>query len=262
MEAILLYPAIGAIAGFMAGLFGIGGGVVIVPLLAFAFGLQQISESVILHLAIGTSLATIALTSLSSAWAHYQRGNVRRDCLLLLLPGLIAGAVLGVFIGDALSGGAMSLLLGIFFLLLAIKLVFNLQPGGRRPLPGRLGMMSAGGIIGALSALFGIGGGSLSVPFLEWRSVPMKQAVGTSSAAGIPIAVIGALTAMLVGSGTQALPQWSTGYVYWPAFLGIVILSVPFARLGARVASGLSNRMLKRIFAGLIVLVAFKFLLG
>ncbi|WP_317450682.1 sulfite exporter TauE/SafE family protein [Phytohalomonas tamaricis] len=261
MLALGLYLLIGALAGFIAGLFGLGGGVVIVPLLVIAFGLQGVADNVAIHLAIGTSLATITITSLSSARAHYIRGSVRLDCWKLLLPGLVCGAVLGVFIGGLLSGAVMSILLGIFFLLVAVKMVFNPRPRQQQQLPGRGPMLAAGGVIGTLSALFGIGGGTLTVPFLEWRGVEMKQAVGTSSACGIPIAVISALTAIAVGWNSSDLPQWSTGYIYWPAFLGIVLMSVPLARVGARVAHALPDIWLKRTFAGLMIIVALKFLL-
>lgn len=262
MLALVFYLVIGALAGFIAGLFGLGGGVVIVPLLVIAFGLQGVADSVAIHLAIGTSLATIAVTSLSSARAHYTRGSVRLDCLKLLLPGLVFGAALGVFIGGSLSGEVMSVLLAIFFLLIAAKMVFNPRPRDRKQLPGRPAMIAAGGVIGTLSALFGIGGGTLTVPFLEWRGVEMRQAVGTSAACGIPIAVISALTAVAVGWHADDLPRWASGYVYWPAFLGIVVMSVPLARVGARAAHALPDVWLKRTFAALMVVVALKFLLG
>ncbi|KAA0013287.1 sulfite exporter TauE/SafE family protein [Billgrantia pellis] len=256
-----LYPLVGLLAGFLAGLLGIGGGVVVVPLLVMALGWQQVDADLALRLAVGTSLATIAITSISSARAHYLHGNVRKDCVWLLLPGLIFGAIGGVFLGDALSGRVLSLLLGVFFLLLATKLLIGLRPGREHSLPGRKGMIFAGGSIGLASALFGIGGGTLTVPFLERCSVPMRQAVGTSAAAGIPIAVVGAITAMWVGNASETL-SWATGYVYWPAFIGIVLLSVPGARAGALIASWLPDSLLKRVFAVLLIVVGLKFLMG
>lgn len=258
---MVAYPLIGLLAGFLAGVFGIGGGVVVVPLLVVVLGWQGVEGDIALHLAVGTSLATIAITSLSSARAHYRHGNVRLDCLLPMLPGMTAGAIGGVFLGDALSGRILSLLLGLFFLCLAGKLLLGARPRGARALPGWPGMAAAGSVVGIASALFGIGGGALTVPFLEWRSVPMRQAIGTAAAAGIPLALVGASTAMLVG-GDAAAMSWTTGYVYWPAFFGIVILSVPGARLGARLASRLPARVLKLTFAVLLLLVGGHFLLG
>ncbi|MCM5704882.1 sulfite exporter TauE/SafE family protein [Larsenimonas salina] len=261
--SFIVFLGIGALAGFMAGLFGIGGGVIIVPLLALTFEALGFPSSVIVHMATGTSLATIAITSLSSASAHFKRESVRFDCLKLLLPGLVFGAMLGVVIGGQLSGAIMSMLLSIFFLLVAAKLLFSPSIArGQEALPSRPGMLGAGGVIGALSALFGVGGGTLSVPFLEWRGVPMRSAVGTSSACGVPIAIIGALTAIVVGWSHAGLPPWATGYVYWPAFIGIVLMSTWTARFGARAAHFLPERWLKRAFAALLIVMALKFLIS
>tara|TARA_R110002124_G_scaffold59064_2_gene163618 strand:+ start:2249 stop:3046 length:798 start_codon:yes stop_codon:yes gene_type:complete len=261
VNEIAIYPLIGLLAGFLAGIFGICGGVVIVPLLVTILGWQQVDDDLALSLAVGTSLATIAVTSISSARAHYRHGNVRRDCVWLLLPGLVFGAINGVVVGDVLSGKTLSLLLGVFFLILAIKVLVNSRSVGSYPLPGRNGMLIAGSSIGLASALFGIGGGTLMVPFLERHSIPMRQAVGTSAAAGIPIAIVGAITAMVVGD-TKTSVSWTTGYVYWPAFVGIVILSMPGAKLGALVASRLKAKVLKLTFAGLLIVVGLNFLLG
>ena len=255
-----MYPLIGLLAGFLAGMFGIGGGIVVVPLLILVLGGQGVEGEFAVHLAVGTSLATIAVTSISSARAHFLNGNVRSDCLLAMLPGIIMGACGGVILGASLSGRSLSLLLGLFFVLLAMKLLVGLEPRKDRTLPNRWGMSAAGGVIGASSALFGVGGGVLTVPFLEWRSVAMHQAIGTASAVGVPIALVGAATAMFVGE-TSPL-EWTTGYVYWPAFLGIIILSVPGARLGAKVASRLPARILKSVFAVLLLIVGIKFLFG
>ncbi|RJS95216.1 sulfite exporter TauE/SafE family protein [Salinisphaera sp. Q1T1-3] len=260
MESVLLYLLIGAGGGFLAGLFGIGGGIVIVPLLVIAFGLQGVADELIIHAAIGTSLACIAITAVSSTWAHHQRGAVRYDWLGRLLPGLVVGAVIGVCIGDRLSAGVLNLLLGLFFLALAARMWINSRPRGEGGIPGTLGLSAAGTVIGAISALFGVGGGALTVPFLSWRGAIMTQAVGTSAASGLPIAIIGALTSMIVGYGRPGLPAWSTGYVVWPAMASIVILSVPMARLGAAAAHRLPALWLKRGFAVLLAIVAIKFL--
>lgn len=261
METLLLYFVIGASGGFLAGLFGIGGGVIIVPLLSLAFHLQGIASELVIHLAIGTSLACIAVTAISSSWAHYRQGGVRRDWLVKLLPGLVVGAIVGVVIGGALSTAVMNLLLGVFFALVALKMWFQANPKGDAGLPGTLGMSTAGLVIGGVSALFGVGGGALTVPFLSWRGAAMREAVGTSAAAGLPIAFIGAATSIVVGAGTPGLPAWATGYVDWPAFVAVVVLSVPMARVGALVAHRLPSLWLKRCFALLLAVVAVKFLI-
>lgn len=262
MLLILLgYLALGAAAGTMAGLFGVGGGLIIVPALVVAFGLQGVAPEVIMHLAVGTSLATIVVTGASSAWAHHQKGSIHREWFLALLPGLLLGAIGGVFVAGALSGGVLGTLFGLFVIAVAVRMVLDRGPVPGTVAPGRAGMALAGGVIGGVSALFGIGGGTLCVPWLTRCGAQMTRAVGTSAACGIPIALFGAATFAVVGWGNPQLPAGATGFVMWPAFLGIVLASVPFARLGARLAHRLPARVLKLAFAALLTLVGLRFLL-
>lgn len=262
MLLILLgYLALGAAAGTMAGLFGVGGGLIIVPALVVAFGLQGVAPEVIMHLAVGTSLATIVVTGASSAWAHHQKGSIHREWFLALLPGLLLGAIGGVFVAGALSGGVLGTLFGLFVIAVAVRMVLDRGPVPGSVAPGRAGMALAGGVIGGVSALFGIGGGTLCVPWLTRCGAQMTRAVGTSAACGIPIALFGAATFAVVGWGNPQLPAGATGFVMWPAFLGIVLASVPFARLGARLAHRLPARVLKLAFAALLTLVGLRFLL-
>lgn len=254
------YLALGAAAGTMAGLFGVGGGLIIVPALVFAFGLQGVDAAVAMHLAVGTSLATIVVTGASSTWAHYQRGSIQQQWFLSLLPGLVLGAIAGVFVAGALSGGLLGTLFGLFVMLVAIKMAMGIGPRAGQVAPGRLGMGLAGVVIGGVSALFGIGGGTLSVPWLSRCGARMTQAVGTSAACGLPIALFGALTFIAVGWNHPALPPGATGFVMWPAFLGIVLASVPFARLGVRLAHTLPARVLRLAFAALLAIVGLRFL--
>lgn len=255
------YLGLGAVAGTMAGLFGVGGGLVIVPALVFAFAVQGVGDSVIMHLAIGTSLATIVITGASSTWGHVRRGGVRRQWFLALLPGLMLGAVAGVFIAGSLSGGVLGRLFGLFVIVMALRMAIGQGPRPRSRSPGRLIMAIAGLVIGGVSALFGIGGGTLAVPWLLRAGARMTDAVGTSAACGLPIAVFGALTFIVTGWGHPALPPWSSGFVSWPAFLGIVLASVPFARLGVRLAHVLPARVLRLAFAFLLAVVGLNFLL-
>ena len=262
MLLILLgYLALGAAAGTMAGLFGVGGGLIIVPALVFAFGLQGVAPEVTMHLAVGTSLATIVVTGASSSWAHHQKGSIHREWFLALLPGLLLGAIGGVFVAGALSGGVLGTLFGLFVIAVAVRMVLDRGPVPGTVAPGRAGMALAGGVIGGVSALFGIGGGTLCVPWLTRCGAQMTRAVGTSAACGIPIALFGAATFAVVGWGNPQLPAGATGFVMWPAFLGIVLASVPFARLGARLAHRLPARVLKLAFAALLTLVGLRFLL-
>ena len=262
MLMFLVYLFLGAAAGTMAGLFGVGGGLIIVPVLALAFEWQGIAPEVLMHLAIGTSLATIVVTGASSTYGHFRKGSVDKPWFMALLPGLMLGAIAGVFVADNLSGTLLGTLFGVFVLLVALKMVMGLSPTpGSRP-PGKPTMMVAGGVIGAVSALFGIGGGTLTVPWLSRCGAKMTQAVGTSAACGLPIALLGAATFIVVGWGNPLLPSAASGYVMWPAFLGIVLMSVPFARLGVRLAHVLPAHILRYAFAALLTIVGLRFIFG
>ena len=255
------YLALGAAAGTMAGLFGVGGGLIIVPALVAAFGFQGVAPEIAMHLAVGTSLATILITGASSAWGHHRRGSIHRQWFLALLPGLVLGAIAGVFVAGRLSGGLLGTLFGAFVLLMAARMALarGPRPGGMTP--GGFGMGLAGGVIGGVSSLFGIGGGMLCVPSLTRCGATMTQAVGTSAACGLPIALFGAATFVLVGWRHPLLPAGAIGYVMWPAVLGIVLASVPFARLGVHLAHHLPARTLRLAFATLLALVGLRFLL-
>jgi len=261
LTSVLAYLALGAVAGSMAGLYGVGGGLIIVPSLMAVFTVQGVSPEIAMHLAVGTSLATIVVTGASSAWGHYRRGSVSRPWLAALLPGLIAGAVAGVFVAGALSAGHLGTLFGVFLLAVAAKLVFGRSPKAGRISPRRATMVAAGGVIGGVSALFGIGGGTLSVPWLIRCGASMTQAVGTSAACGLPIALVGAITFTITGWQDPRLPAGALGFVMLPALAGIVITSVPCARLGVRLAHRLPARVLKLSFALLLTVVGVGFLL-
>ncbi len=255
-----LYLALGALAGILAGLFGIGGGLVIVPVLIFSFGLQGISTEVAAHLAVGTSLATIVFTSVSSIRSHHLQRAVRWEVFRPMVTGIVIGAVLGAWTASLLSGPALELIIGVFVILVGLKMLLDVNPKTARPVPGRGGLAAAGGVIGWGSAIFGIGGGTLTVPFLSWRSVPMQQAVATSAACGLPIAIAGAATNLWTGWGHEALPDYAVGFVYLPALLGIVATSMLFARFGATLAHRLDAKLLKRLFAVLLLIVGTRFL--
>ncbi|QEM80876.1 sulfite exporter TauE/SafE family protein [Halomonas binhaiensis] len=261
IEMWLSYFGVGIAGGILAGLYGIGGGMVIVPSLMAVFAVQQVSPEVAMHLAVGTSLATISITGISSTWGHVRRGSVRRDWLMALLPGLVIGAVLGVFVAGALSGGRLGMLFGIFLLLVAMRLVLGRSTPANRTSPSSPKMITAGAVIGSVSALFGIGGGTLNVPWLLRCGASMTQAVGTSAACGLPIAVVGAVTFIITGWGNAQLPPGAIGFVMLPAFIGIVVTSVPSARVGVMLAHRLPSRVLKLSFAVLLTVVGLGFLI-
>ncbi|MEH6470674.1 MAG: sulfite exporter TauE/SafE family protein [Halopseudomonas sp.] len=259
---ILSYLVLGACAGLVAGLFGIGGGLIIVPVLVFSFGLQGMPPEVLTHVAVGTSLATIVVTSLSSVRTHHFKQGVRWELFKPLAVGIVIGAIVGVKTAGQLSGPMLQFLIGCFAIIIAAQMGFGLKPKPHRDVPGPVGLGVVGGFIGAGSALFGIGGGSMTTPYLSWCNVRIQQAIGTSAACGLPIAVTGALVNMQEGWDHPALMEWSLGYVYLPAFIGIVLTSAWFARYGARLAHVLPERVLKRAFAIFLLLVGIRFLMS
>ncbi|MDX1654131.1 MAG: sulfite exporter TauE/SafE family protein [Candidatus Competibacteraceae bacterium] len=262
LETLLFYLALGAFAGILAGLLGVGGGLVIVPAVAWMLALQGVDDSRIMHLAIGTSLATIVVTSLSSIRAHHRRGAVLWPVFVQLAPGIVVGALLGSLIAAALPGASLQMVFGVFVLIIAAQMGFGFRPIPHRNLPGPAGMAAAGALIGMLSAIVGIGGGSLTVPFLTWCNIAIRSAVATSAACGLPIAVAGTLGFAVTGWGEAQLPSWSLGYIYLPALMGIVTASVLSAPLGAKLAHVLPTGSLRKIFAVFLAMVGVKMLLG
>ncbi len=257
----LLYLLLGAAAGVLAGLFGVGGGIIIVPVLVFSFTAQGVDPAVLTHLAVGTSLATIVFTSINSVLEHQRKGAVLWPIFAWMTLGILLGAGLGSLTATTINGPLLQKIIGVFAIVIAIQMGLELKPKASSAVPGKLGLTVAGGVIGWASAIFGIGGGSLTVPFLTWRSVPMQQAVATSSACGLPIAAASALSFMVLGWHEPGLPQWSVGFVYLPAMAGIALTSMFFARFGARLAHKLSPRLLKRLFALLLLCVGVNFLI-
>lgn len=257
-----LYMLLGAAAGVLAGLFGVGGGLIIVPVLVFSFSAQGFAPEILTHLAVGTSLATIVFTSINSIREHHRRGAVQWDLFRWLTPGILGGAAVGGVTAALIQGPMLQKIIGVFAISIAIQLALNLTPKTARPLPKKPELIAAGGVIGWASAIFGIGGGSVTVPFLVWRSVPIQKAVATSAACGFPIALAGAIVFMVTGWNESLLPNWSLGFVYLPALFGIAITSVFFARFGAKLAHRLSPVLLKRLFALLLTTVGISFLLN
>jgi len=259
---LIIYLLIGAIAGFTAGLFGVGGGLIIVPILYIVFTQLQYDPSVIMHMAVGTSLATIIVTSISSVMAHHKRGAVLWSVFRNLAPGLIVGSFLGAGIADYLSGQGLQLLIGFFAVWVAFRMFrgAHIQIDPNQKLPSTPLQMAAGGGIGVASAIFGIGGGSLTVPFLNRCGVVIQQAVATSAACGLPIAVAGALGFIWFGKQAQVSVPNTIGYIHIYAFIGISMMSFFTAKLGAKVAHLLSPALLKKCFAALLTTVGLYFI--
>ena len=263
IEIFLSYIGLGVIAGFVAGLLGVGGGLIIVPVLVVIFQSNNFTHNVIVHMAIGTSLASIVFTSISSIYAHhFHHKAVQWDIVKRLTPGIIVGALLGAVIADYISAKVLQKFFGVFELLVAFQMALNIKAHASRTLPKLTGMISAGTGIGVISAIVGIGGGTLTVPFLTWCNMKIQNAVATSSACGLPIAIAGCVGFVLTGWNEVGLPDYSLGYVYWPAFLSIVISSMLIAPLGAWLAHRLSAEKLKRSFSLVLFLLGLKMLFG
>jgi len=257
---LLAYLATGVLSGLLAGLLGVGGGVVVVPSLILVFGWLGFVQDWVAHLAVGTSLATILGTGGASVLAHHRRGAVRWDLVLRLAPGIVIGAWVGSGVAGLLPHEWLQRVFAVFLLYVGARMLFGAaRPEGGEP-PDAIGMALAGGGIGALSSLVGIGGGTLTVPFLVRSGLGMRNAVATSSACGLPIAVAGAIGFLVVGWGREGLPEGSTGFIYWPAVAAILPASIPTAPLGARLAHSLPTGTLKRIFGVLVLAMGIKLL--
>ena len=263
MEWWLGYLCLGAVVGFFAGLFGIGGGLVMVPVLSFLFSAQDFPPDRIMHLALGTSMAAIIFTSISSLRVHHINGAVNWNTVKLVTPGIISGTFCGVILVNSLSGRYLSIFIVLFIYYAATKMLINSTTSPSRNLPGKTGMFAAGWIIGGVSSLVAIGGGILTVPFLSACNVRLQHAIGTASAIGLPIAIVG--TASYIASGivqSQALPEYSLGYIYLPALIGIAVFSVISASIGAKVVHITQTKTIRKVFVILLYVLGTKMLVG
>jgi uncharacterized membrane protein YfcA len=260
LEWWIAYLLMGLSVGFLAGMLGIGGGVILVPLMVFAFSAQNFPADRILHLALGTSLTSIIFTSLASLRAHHAHGAVRWDIVRRAAAGLVIGTLLGTFVADRLDSPYLAVFFVAFVYYSAIQLFLDIKPSASRQLPGVAGMWAAALLIGLISSLVGAGGGVVSIPLMTMCNVPMRIAVGTSAALGLPIALAGAGGYGFHGFGMDHLPPWSVGYVYLPALIGIVVGTFATVPLGARAAHRMPVKLLKRIFAVVLFALATRML--
>ncbi len=258
---ITLYLVLGVVAGILAGLLGVGGGLLIVPALVMMFAYQGFESSQLMHLAIATSLATILMTSILSTYAHHRRGAVLWRDMGLLTPGILVGAVVGANVAELLPYNVLKNIFALFEIFVAIQMSLSVRPAAAITQPGATTLSAAGLITGSVSAILGIGGGTLTVPFLIWCQRSIRQAVATSAACGFPIALSGVISYIILGLDEQALPDASLGYVYGPAFIAISAGTVIAAPVGAKWAHSLPVQVLKRIFALLLLLIGVRMLL-
>lgn len=257
---ILMYLGLGTIVGILAGLLGIGGGGIIVPFLLFAFSRQHVNLAVRMHLAIGTSLATIVFTALSSIRAQHKRRAIDWPVALTLAPATLVGSFASGYLAGFISPAILKMIFSLFLALISIQLLSNWHPSAHWRLPSRPGLLAVGFGIGAVSAMIGIGGGSLTVPFLSTCNVDMKRAIAISAVLGLPIALFGAAGFMISGWHRPGLPAGSVGYLYLPALAAIASTSILMAPVGVRWSHRLPVAPLKRIFGVLLLGVALQML--
>ncbi|NIB42805.1 sulfite exporter TauE/SafE family protein [Pseudomaricurvus alkylphenolicus] len=261
LTLLLVFALVGALAGLIAGLFGLGGGVVMVPAMIYTFSLLNFPESVSTHLAIGTSLACIVVTASISSWTHWQKKAIDSQLLKHLVPGVIVGAWFGGVVASLLEGLELQFVFALFLIFVSVTMLASVAKD-KFSLPGRFGLGSSAVLIGGLSSLFGVGGGSMTVPYLRLCAVPMVRAVATSAALGLPIALSGAVSYVTQGWGQDKLPDWSLGFVYLPAFAGMVVCSAPASRIGAKLAHRLPADRLQQAFAIVLLLIAAELLVS
>ncbi len=261
MVIVLIYLSIGAGAGLLSGLLGIGGGLLVVPSLAFIFMQQKVFPEMVMHQAIGTSLAIMIFTTARSLLAHLQKKIEFWSIYRQLLPGVAVGVVLGSILAHFLHSSVLAIVFAIFVLVIGVKMLLASKVNPKRQLPHRKGMAGMGLVIGGKSGLLGIGGGALTIPFLTYCNVPMRQAVVVSVATGLTVAVIGTVIFTITGLTVASLPPFSFGYVYLPAVAAVAIGSVITAPIGAGLSHRLPVNLLKRIFGVFLLFVGVHMLL-
>lgn len=262
MSEWLAYLGTGAVVGFFAGLLGIGGGVIMVPLLVMVFTAHGLPSQHVLHLALGTTLATIAFTSLSSMRAHHRRGAVDWRIARAMSPGILAGSFAAALVAGVIPTRPLAVMFTGLVFYAATQILLDLRPRTTRKLPGPAGVFAAGAVIGAVASLLAAGGAFLSIPFLTWCEVPLRRAIGTAAANGLPIAIAGSAGYVIQGSRLQDLPAYTLGYLYLPALALLVLTSMAAAPLGAALAHRMPVARLRQVFAGMMYLLALRMLTG
>ena len=257
-DIMLVSSVLGIVSGLLAGLFGIGGGLVIVPVLAVLFKTHGFSADLIMIMAVATSLAIISFTAVSSVWTHHRLGSVIWPKVVRLVPGIIVGSAVGALLAKQISAEGLRIFLVVFLLYVGMQMALEITPKAGLVKQSRLLDFFVAIIIGLLSAIVGIGGGTLTVPYLVRGQMLMRNAVAVSSACGLPIAIASTTSYILLGLNVGNLPEGSLGYIYLPAFLATGLTSVLTAPLGARLAHRLPAKKLKRYFSLLLFAMAAK----
>ncbi len=260
-EWLFAYLTLGAAAGFLAGLFGVGGGLVLVPVLLLLFAAQHFPAEHAMHMALGTSMATIVFTSLASLRKHHQHDAVNWRVVRGITPGILLGTALGTLSAASISPRGLGIFFALFVYCAAAQILLDARPKASRQLPGMAGITLTGTFTGWISSLVSIGGGTIIVPFLVWCNIPLRNAIGTSAAVGFPIAVGGTVGYIATGLSLHTLPVYSLGFVYLPALLWVALATVVTAPLGAMATHHIKVGLLRKLFAVLLLVLATKLLL-
>jgi len=260
LEILLICLAFGCFSGVLAGLFGIGGGVVLVPFFLVLLEAHGIADDLLMLMAVATSLATIVVTSIATCIAHHRLGAVIWKHVFDLSYGIVIGVISGAWVADSIAAENLRFIFALYLLYVAVQMAMQSKLKAKFKPLNTLALKISGVAIGFVSSVLGIGGGTMTVPLLAKHQLPMRNAVAISSACGLPIAVIGTITYAILGWHKTGLPEGSVGYVYLPAFLGIVISSMLTAPIGAKLANKLPTKKLKRYFSLLLFIVAGKLL--
>ena len=261
MIDLFLYLILGTFSGILAGLFGIGGGIVVIPALFYIFSSMGIAETILSHMVLGTSLGVIIFSSIASTLSHHNKNGVKWKLIKVLAPTICVGSALGGITAGALSSLTLQVLIALFLITSSLQMIFEFPPPKKNPKTNILGPIVVGGGIGWLSGIFGIGGGIFSVSYFYHRGLLMKEAIGSSAACGIPIAIAGTIAYMLVGSGEKNLPDLAFGFVYLPAACLVGLASAFSAPYGVKIAHRMKPRKLRIAFSFIVMIMGLNLLL-
>ena len=253
---------LGSMVGFLAGLLGIGGGLIIVPALVYLLPQVGVSNDLVMPMALGTSLGAIVITSTSAAFAHHRQKNIPWQLAKPLMMLVAVGALLGAFVADLLSSETLTGFFSFVVIFLAVYMLLSINASKVRSLPATWALQLLSFITGIISSLMGIAGGAILVPSLSFFGVPVRHAIGLATACGVMVALFGSLGYIITGFNLSNLPEWSLGYLYFPALLGIVMSSSIFAPIGVKYAGKLPVKTLKKFFAVFLIFVAIKMMFG
>ena len=258
---ILLYFLLGTFSGVLAGLFGIGGGIIIIPTFFYVFSFLGFADQILSHMVLGSSLGVIVFSSLSSTFSHNSKGAVNWELIKVVAPSIIIGSGLGGITAGLLESNVLQGLVALFLVVASIQLIFEFPPPPQNPRTNLVGPVIAGGGIGWLSGVFGIGGGIFSVPYFYHRGLKMMNAIGTSAACGIPIALAGSISYIVIGYDNINLPNNSFGFIYLPATIIVGLTSSLTAKFGVNIAHRMKQKKLRIGFAFLVMIMALNLLM-